>query len=63
MAKYIAHIKTWLSHENRLVQPGEVFDTEFPDNMALSDNIECIDSKKRKTTPLAEDATDVASSR
>lgn len=54
MAKYKAHRKTWLSHENRLVQEGEEFETEFPEGMKLSDNLECLDKPKRKSAPKQE---------
>lgn len=30
MAKYIATAKTWLSHECRMVEEGEEFETTFP---------------------------------
>lgn len=49
MAKYIAHVKTWLGHENRMVEPGEEFETTFPEGMKLSGNIELIEQKPART--------------
>lgn len=49
MAKYIAHVKTWLGHENRMVVPGEEFETTFPEGMKLSGNIELIEPKPART--------------
>jgi len=49
MPKYIAHVKTWLGHENRMVEPGEEFETTFPDGMKLSGNIELIEPKPTRT--------------
>jgi hypothetical protein len=50
MPKYKAKKKTWLGHENRMVEEGEVFETEFPKvggkEMRLSDNLELISSPK-----------------
>lgn len=43
MAKYIATRRTWLSHECRQVEEGEIFETTFPSvngkPMRLSDNL------------------------
>lgn len=50
MAKYIAHVKTWLGHENRMVLPGEVFETTFPEGMKLSGNIESLEPEKPTRT-------------
>jgi hypothetical protein len=50
MPKYIAHVKTWLGHENRMVLPGEVFETTFPEGMKLSGNIESLEPEKPTRT-------------
>lgn len=44
-SKYIAHRRTWLSHESRYVEPGERFETTFPAGMRLGDNLELIEEK------------------
>ncbi|TPQ24933.1 hypothetical protein [Methylomonas koyamae] len=49
MPKYIAHSKTWLSHENRLVDAGQEFDTTFPEGMKLAGNIELVEDKTAPT--------------
>lgn len=56
MAKYIANRQTWLSHENRMVQAGDEFETNFPKakvdgkevDMRLGDNISLVDPKAKK---------------
>lgn len=50
MARYRALSKTWLSHENRMVQDGEEFETEFPlvggKPMRLGANLELIEPEQ-----------------
>lgn len=50
MPKYKAKSKIWLSHENRMVEAGEIFETTFPKvggkEMRLSDNLELIKPDK-----------------
>jgi hypothetical protein len=56
MPKYIAIRDTLLSHENRVVKAGEVFETTFPKfkvdgkevDMKLSDNLEPYKEPKGK---------------
>jgi hypothetical protein len=63
MAKYRANAKTWLSHENRMVQEGEEFETSFPDGMKIGGNLTELDIKKTRTrtkteAPAAIESTD-----
>lgn len=64
MPKYIAKTKTWLSHENRTVEAGEIFETTFPKingkEMKLGDNLELV--KKPVATVKGNAAKDNLSS-
>lgn len=59
MPKYITDVKRWLSHENRMVEAGEEFETEFPmaadgKPMRLSDTLRLVEepkSRKRAAQP------------
>lgn len=57
MPKYLAHAKTWLSHECRTVQEGEEFTTTFPlvngEPMKLGPNIELLDEAKPSAADFA----------
>lgn len=52
MPNYIARRRTWLSHENRMVDEGEKFSTTFPlvggKPMRLSDNVDLVSGSKKK---------------
>lgn len=53
MAKYKTDVRRWLSHENRLVEAGEEFETEFPKApdgkpMRLSDTLHELDAPAEK---------------
>jgi hypothetical protein len=58
MARYLAHDRIWLSHESRLVEAGETFETTFPKHMKFGSNIEPLD-KKRAPKPAPEPMTSV----
>jgi len=55
MARYRALSKTWLSHENRMVQDGEEFETEFPlvggKPMRIGANLELIEPEQVAPAP------------
>ncbi|WP_026601474.1 hypothetical protein [Methylomonas sp. 11b] len=51
MLEYIAHTKTWLSHENRMAEAGEKFTTTFPEGMKLSGNIELVGGQRKPRRP------------
>lgn len=44
--QYRALRDTLIAHENRIVRAGDVFVTEFPEHMTLSDNLELVEEDK-----------------
>lgn len=52
MPKYVSDVPRWLSHECRMVQPGEEFVTEFP---KVKVNGELVDMKLSSTLHLVDD--------
>jgi len=58
MGQYRANTKIWLSHENRMVHEGDVFETTFPDGMQLGENLTQLDAKKTRTRNKPESVTE-----
>lgn len=43
MARYLALTKMWISHECRMVEAGEEFETTFPKGMRLGENLKLLE--------------------
>jgi hypothetical protein len=48
MAKYQAQRDTFVSHLGKIVKAGEVFETEFPKDMRLGDNLSLVKPEAEK---------------
>jgi hypothetical protein len=52
MSRYLAVTKTWLSHESRMVEAGQEFETVFPlpkgvKELKLGDNLKLLPAKAK----------------
>lgn len=48
MAKYQAQRDTFVSHLGKVVKTGEIFETEFPKDMRLGDNLTLVKAEVEK---------------